>query len=147
MPRKYIKKPKDQHKKTGPKGPMKPMDDATFKQLQSMIRIHCTQSEICDVLGMCEQTLNSRLKARGYKNFLDCYQRHKAEGKVSLRRMQWKSAESGNFAAQKWLGQQELGQREKSDTIGELKTQATIDATKLDTETLEAIAAARIDTD
>lgn len=102
-------------KKTGPKGPSKPMDDALFKQFLNMIRIHATQDEICSVLNMSEQTLNSRVKERGYANYRDCYNQHRAEGKLSLRRMQWKTAESGNFNAQKWLGIQELGQTDKVD--------------------------------
>ena len=115
MPRKYIKKPKDQHKKTGPKGPMKPMDDTQFAQLVNMMRIHCTQDEICSVLDMSAQTLNLRVKERGYKNFRDCYHKHTAEGRVALRRMQWKTAEGGFWPAQKWIGQQELGQSEKHE--------------------------------
>ena len=103
-------------KKTGPKGPSKPMDDVVFKQFINMIRIHCTQDEICAVLGMSEQTLNSRVKERGYANYRDCYNQHRGEGKVSLRRLQWKSAEGGNFQAQKWLGIQELGQSEKVES-------------------------------
>jgi len=114
-------------KKRGPKGPSKPMDDATFKQLVNMIRIHCTQDEICGVLDMSEQTLNSRLKERGFKNYRDCYYKHSSEGKASLRRMQWKSAEDGNFQAQKWLGQQELGQRDKTDNLNKHDVSETLE--------------------
>lgn len=102
--------------KTGPKGPTKPMDDKQFEQMLGMVRIQCTQDEICGILGMTEPTLDARLKERGYKNFLDCYKRHGDEGRASLRRMQWKSAEEGNVTAQIWLGKQVLGQRDKHET-------------------------------
>ena len=102
-------------KKRGPQGPSKPMDDAVFNQLLGMIRMHCTQNEICAILDMSEQTLNVRVKERGYKNYRDCYTKHHAEGNASLRRMQWKSAEEGVWNAQKWLGIQHLGQTDRSD--------------------------------
>ena len=101
--------------KTGPKGPSKPLEDKQFEQLLGMVRIQCTQDEICGILQMSEQTLDLRLKERGYENFRDCYKRHGDEGRASLRRMQWKSAEDGNVTAQIWLGKQILGQRDKQD--------------------------------
>ena len=103
--------------KPGPKAPAptKPLDDKDFDRVVGLIRIQCTQDEICAVLNMSEQTLDLRLKERGYLNFRDCYARHGGEGRASLRRMQWKSAEAGVWPAQQWLGVQMLGQRQKSD--------------------------------
>ena len=91
------------------------MDDKVFQQLVNLIRIQCTQDEICAVLDMSEQTLNSRLKERGFKNYRDCYTKHSSEGRAALRRMQWKSAETGHWDAQKWLGKQILGQKERQE--------------------------------
>lgn len=104
--------------KRGPKGPSKPMSDTMFNQLLGMVRIQCTQDEICGILEMSEQTLDTRLKERGYENFRDCYKRHGDEGRASLRRMQWKSAEEGNVTAQIWLGKQVLGQKDKHEHSG-----------------------------
>ena len=49
-------------KKRGPKGPSKELTDKDFDKLVSMIKIQCTQDEICSVLGMSDTTLNRRLK-------------------------------------------------------------------------------------
>lgn len=110
-----------ERKKTGPKGPSKPMTDKEFEQLISMIRIACTAEEISSVLGMCEDTLNTRIVERqidGVRNFSELYKKHSGEGKASLRRAQWKSAQDGNVTAQIWLGKQMLGQRDKHEMSG-----------------------------
>lgn len=99
--------------KRGPKGPSKELTDQDFTRLLNMIRIQCTQTEICQVLGMSDTTLNRRLKERGYENFADCYKRHNGEGRMSLRRMQWEAAEGGNATLLIWLGKQYLGQNDK----------------------------------
>lgn len=106
--------------KRGPTAPAptKPLDDKDFERLIAMVRIQCTQDEICGIFDMSEQTLDVRLKERGYKNFRDFKKHHGDEGKASLRRMQWKSAEAGNVTAQIWLGKQILGQRDKSEFTG-----------------------------
>jgi len=71
---------------------------------------------------MSEDTLGRRLQERGYANFADCYKKHGDEGKSSLRRNQWKSAQDGNVTMQIWLGKQMLGQRDKSDVDQTLLT-------------------------
>jgi hypothetical protein len=131
---------KPPRKKTGPKGPSKPMTSKELGQLVAMIRIHCTRDEICDVLGMSDTTLNRRIAEQGIpgvENFEALYQKHAATGKASLRRMQWKAAEEGNVTALIWLGKQVLGQ---SDQIKQQLNVAarveTIDYTRLSTEAL-----------
>jgi hypothetical protein len=108
-------------KKTGPKGPSKPMDDRMFEQLISMIRIQCTAEEISGVLGMSVDTLDRRIKEReieGVTNFADLYKKHSGEGKASLRREQWKLAQAGNPTMLVWLGKQMLGQKDKQEVSG-----------------------------
>jgi hypothetical protein len=114
--------PAAQRKKTGPKGPMKPMSDKEFEQLVNMIRIQCTAEEISDVLGMSEDTLGRRIaerKIEGVSNFADLYKKHQGEGKASLRRAQWKAAQDGNPTMLVWLGKQMLGQRDKQEITGD----------------------------
>ncbi len=100
-------------KKRGPKGPSKPMSDKEYGQLIGMIRIQCTRDEIIGILGVSKCTLKRRLNERGFPNFDTLFKKHQHEGKASLRRMQWKSAEKGNPALQIWLGKQVLGQSER----------------------------------
>lgn len=110
-----------ERKKTGPKGPSKPMTNKEFVSLVGMIRVQCTQAEICDILGMSDTTLNRRIAERkldGITNFEGLYKRHSGEGKASLRRMQWKAAKDGNPTMLVWLGKQMLGQRDKQEISG-----------------------------
>jgi hypothetical protein len=103
--------------KTGPKGPRCPLSDEDFQKLIAMVRIQCTQEEICEVFGMSDTTLNRRLKDRGEGNFEGLYKKHQSEGKASLRRMQWKAAEAGNPTMLIWLGKQNLSQSDKSEVV------------------------------
>ena len=89
------------------------MTDKELQQLIGMMRISCTRDEICGILDMSITTLNRRLKERGTENFEALYKKHCGEGKMSLRRQQWKSAENGSVPMQIWLGKQWLGQRDK----------------------------------
>lgn len=73
--------------------------------LYELARIHCTKEEIANILGCHRDTI--------YANYSDILQRAADEGKSSLRRLQWKSAESGNVNMQIWLGKQWLGQKDK----------------------------------
>jgi hypothetical protein len=99
-------------RKTGPKGPSKPLDDLSV--VIEMIKIQCTQVEICAVLGISEDTLTRRIiehNIEGVSNFAGLYEKHSHEGKASLRRAQWKAAHDGNVTMQIWLGKQLLGQK------------------------------------
>lgn len=95
--------------------PRKELSDEKFKQLVAMIRIQCTQDEICGIFDMTAETLNERLMERGEESFSTLYKKHQDEGKSSLRRMQWKAAEEGNATMLIWLGKQVLGQRDRQD--------------------------------
>jgi hypothetical protein len=115
------RKPAAERKKTGPKGPMKPMTEKELEQLINMIRIQCTRDEICDILNMSDTTLNRRIKEQGIEgvdNFEALYKKHQGEGKASLRRAQWKVAQDGNPTMLVWLGKQMLGQKDKQELSG-----------------------------
>jgi hypothetical protein len=93
--------------------PRKEFSDKDFEKLVAMIRIQCTQEEVCSVFDMTADTLNARLQEMGEGNFSDLYKKHQGEGKTSLRRMQWKAAEAGNPTMLVWLGKNMLGQSDK----------------------------------
>jgi len=78
--------------------------------------IMCTGEEIADVLQVSYNTVERRVKEETGLGFGDWLKRHQAVGKSSLRRMQWKTAESGNVTMQIWLGKQYLGQSDKVET-------------------------------
>lgn len=101
--------------KSGPKGPSKPMTDELFDKLIALIRIQCTRDEILSIIDMSDQTLTARLKERDIKDFSALKAQYGSEGKASLRRMQWKTAQGGNSSMQIWLGKQMLDQKDKAD--------------------------------
>ena len=96
--------------------PRKDLTDKEWEMFLSMMRISCTQVECCSVLGMDEDTLERNIAERGEVNFSEIYKKYSGQGKTSLRRLQYSSAESGNVTMQIWLGKQWLGQTDKTDT-------------------------------
>lgn len=87
--------------------------DKEYASVEYMAIIHCTQKEIAGVMGVDEDTLNRLLKVRyGTKSFSEWYEKYSSQGKMSLRRAQYKAAEAGNVSMLIWLGKQYLGQRE-----------------------------------
>ena len=98
--------------------PPTPIDYALVERLA---HIHCTDEEIATLIGMTEDGFRRR-KNRD-KELVGALEKGRKGGKMSLRRMQWKSAEGGNVTAQIWLGKQLLGQKDKTeqDNRGEVK--------------------------
>lgn len=79
--------------------------------VESLSMIQCTQEEIANSLKISVRTLQRDTKfCRIYKKGMD-------EGKMSLRRLQWKAAEKGNTTMLIWLGKQYLNQREPVQEI------------------------------
>ena len=98
--------------KKGEKIALKPFKP---EQFEAMCRIHCTEKEILDVLEIkSHDTLNTKLKEIYGRGFEDVYEEFKSQGKMSLRRNQWRMSENNPTMAI-WLGKQELGQRDKSE--------------------------------
>lgn len=92
--------------------PQKEINKETFEKL---CNIQCTQSEICSVLKVSDSTL-SRWCAKEYQmTFEDAYKKFSENGKMSLRRIQFKLAEKYPAMAI-FLGKQYLGQKDTVDT-------------------------------
>lgn len=91
------------------------LDEKQWASLEYMAIIHCTGEEMAGVLGISYDTLERIVKTRHKKSFTEWYKEKSANGKMSLRRYQWKSAEAGNTTMQIFLGKQWLGQTEKTD--------------------------------
>lgn len=93
-----------------------PRKEIDIKAAQNMCVLHCTSEEIASVFDIDNDTLIARLKEHGYSCFSDFFKRHSGKGKVSLRRHQWKLAESGNATMLVWLGKNILGQTDKVES-------------------------------
>lgn len=103
----------------------RPRKEINQRQFESLCGIQCTQQEICDVLDVCEETLNSWCKRTYKKCFSEVFRQKRGKGKASLRRTQWKMAEK-NASMAIWLGKQYLDQKDQVET-------------KLDTEGVKVV--------
>lgn len=90
----------EEAKKTG-----RPKFKIDFTMVEKLAGIQCTQEEIASFLGCSTDTL------RRSSEFCDIYKKGTENGKMSIRRMQYKLAEK-NTAMAIWLGKQYLGQRD-----------------------------------
>ncbi len=96
-----------------PKKPRKPFDAEDCRQIRELARIQCTLNEIAAVMG-CSIDMLKNPKYRYH------WQEGRLEGQSSLRRMQWKQAETSASMAI-WLGKVCLGQKEPQGSADKLK--------------------------
>lgn len=92
--------------------PKKNLTPKEWNSVKYMCMIHCTGEEIAGVLQMDYDTLNRNCKDKFGIPISEYIKSNQSNGKMSLRRAQWKAAESGNVSMLIWLGKQWLGQRE-----------------------------------
>lgn len=84
-------------------------DKDTFEKLCG---IQCTKDEICEFLGgIDEKTLTRMCEDEYGVGFKEIYQKKSAQGKISLRRAQFKIANT-NATMAIFLGKQYLGQKD-----------------------------------
>ena len=76
-----------------------------YDMVEKLASIQCTQQEIASFLGCSVDTLQRD------ETFCGLYKKGQENGKMSLRRMQYKLAEKNPTMAI-WLGKQYLGQRD-----------------------------------
>ena len=88
--------------------PLLVLNQAGIDLVQALGRLQCTNEEIASCLGTTDTTL---LNAQNKEVFLGALEKGKAEGRLSLRRIQMKLAETSATMAI-FLGKQILGQRE-----------------------------------
>lgn len=93
--------------------PKKVLNEEGKEAVKKLSTMMCTDEEIAMFLGVSPDTLTNSNNA---ETFAECKKEGQANGKVSLRRMQFKSAERGNVTMQIWLGKQWLNQTEKQET-------------------------------
>tara|TARA_R110000787_G_scaffold17831_3_gene55227 strand:+ start:396 stop:743 length:348 start_codon:yes stop_codon:yes gene_type:complete len=81
----------------------RPKIEVDVNILKNLCEIQCTVKEMAWVLGVSTDTLN--------RNYADIISAGKAQGKVALRRAQWRNAmEKNNVTMQIWLGKNILNQ-------------------------------------
>ena len=88
------------------------IDRTTF---EGLCKIQATKNEICSVFSCDEKTLTRWCKETYNQGFSDVFPQKAEAGKASLRRLQFKAAETGNTTMLVWLGKQYLGQTDKNE--------------------------------
>lgn len=94
----------------------RPKKEIDYAIVEKLANIQCTQEEIASFLGISSRTLLRDEK------FKELFAKGRENGKMSLRRIQWKHAEKSATMAI-WLGKQYLGQKDviEASTTGETK--------------------------
>ena len=92
--------------------PPVPIDKEQFEKLCA---IQATEEEIAGWFKCSEETIRRWCKKTYGLQFCEVYKRLSANGRISLRRTQFKIAEAGNATMAIWLGKQILGQRDRQD--------------------------------
>lgn len=103
--------------------PKKTWTDKDKETFEGLCRIQCTQTEVCEVMGINRRLL-ARLIEENYPDtptFGEAFERFSANGRVSLRRRMFAMAEQGDKTMLIYLSKNYLGM---SDTGPEKKEQA-----------------------
>lgn len=133
MARKTSAKQQGKRDKNGQfRGP--PRKEVDWEQFEKLCQIQCTQEEIAGMFDMCVDTLVARVKERYvgirensetgeqeevHLTYSEVYKRLRASGLTSLRRAQMNQAiNKNNVTMQIWLGQQYLGQSNRTHSTG-----------------------------
>lgn len=117
------------------KGDTPAQDRIEKSKFEAMCGIMCTKEEIADIFDVDADTLNEWCKQTYGDTFSVIYKKKTSNGKMSLRRMQFKQAEK-NSAMAIWLGKQWLGQRDYLETGLEVKKTPEIDIKVVDNSEL-----------
>lgn len=100
----------------------RPKIEIDLEQLKKLLALQCTKIECAAFFGITKPTLEARIRDAGFEGFQQFADIYRQPGKISLRRHQWRSVESGHVGMQIWLGKQWLGQTEKVESKTELTT-------------------------
>ncbi len=98
----------------------RPKKEMSLDLIKSMIEIGATQEEIAFCLHCSVDTIENFCKEND-TTYSDIYKKHNSTFKISIRRMQLKSASEGSIPMQIWLGKQYLGQRDRTEADTNIK--------------------------
>lgn len=90
----------------------RPQVQINKEQFESLCNIQCTLDEIAGFFKCSPDTIENWCKRTYDKGFSDTFKVYSQNGKISLRRLQFRLAEK-SYAMAIWLGKQYLGQTDK----------------------------------
>lgn len=120
------------------KGDTPAQDKIDKKVFENLCGLQCSMLEICDAFDVDDKTLTSWCKKTYNMPFSEIFKIKRGKGQISLRRTQWKLAEK-NASMAIFLGKQYLGQTDKVETTGEIKSTPTIKLEVVDNSNLESV--------
>ena len=105
----------------------RPRIEIDREQFEKLCALHCTLEEISGFFNCSEDTIERWCKREYKTSYADIYRQKRSAGRISLRRSQYRMAETNPTMAI-WLGKQWLGQTDKQeiavsrvdDTIAEM---------------------------
>ena len=89
----------------------RPRKEIDREQFEKLCNIQCTLEEIAGWFKCSADTIERWCEREIGQSFAEAYKVYSANGKISLRRTQFKLAEK-SYAMAIWLGKQYLGQRD-----------------------------------
>lgn len=92
----------------------RPKIEINQEHFEKLCGIQCTLEEIAGFFNCSEDTIENWCKRTYKKGFSDIYRQKRVGGKISLRRSQFRLAETNPTMAI-WLGKQYLGQTDKQE--------------------------------
>jgi len=92
----------------------RPLTEIDQEKFERLCQIFCTKTEICQIFRCDEKTVTAWCKRTYGKGFSDIYKELSADGKMSLRREQFKRAMGGSDTMLIWMGKNYLDQSDKS---------------------------------
>lgn len=102
--------------------PRKEIEKEAFEKLCGL---QCTEVEICGFFGVTDKTLARWCDEKYGEKFSEVFKKYSQDGKISLRRVQFRLAEKSPAMAI-WLGKQYLGQRDVQEVSIANSTDDTI---------------------
>ena len=100
-------------------------------QFENLCKMQCTETEICAWFNCCDETLNTWCKKTYKKTFEQCFAIFREGGKISLRRSQWKLAETNPsmaiFLGKNYLNQSDDPRKYERDETTEDKLDKFLD--------------------
>lgn len=110
----------------------RPKKEISKEQFEKLCGLQCTKEEIAGFFNCSPDTIENFCKRTYNDNFSAVYKEYSSQGKISLRRYQFKLAEK-SAAMAIFLGKNMLGQSDKDDVQLELlRAQLAYTKAKLD---------------
>ena len=102
----------------------RPKIEINWEIFEACCKLCATESEICGVLGVDDNTLERRVQEKYSNTFGEVLKSFMDNTKISLRRFQLQLAEK-NVAMAIWLGKQYLDQKDKTEVDNNIKAEIT----------------------